>query len=204
MVGAISHDLRTPLARIRFKLEVDPPDRAAILADVEQMEQMVTSVLAFIRDASTPQRRERLDLRSLVECVVDDAALMGGDVEVAEGAPVIAEGDAVALQRLFANLVDNALKYGRLARIRLAPVAGEAVVEIEDRGPGLPAGDLERVFDPFYRAEASRSLELGGVGLGLSIARSTARAHGGDVTLQAGVEGLTAIVRLPLARTGAA
>jgi len=204
MVGAISHDLRTPLARIRFKLEVDPPDRAAILADVEQMEQMVSSVLTFIRDASTPQRRERLDLRSLLECVVDDAALMGGDVEVAEGAPMIADGDAAALQRLFSNLVDNALKYGRLARIRLAAVGGEAVVEIEDRGPGLPARDLERVFDPFYRAEASRTLDLGGVGLGLSIARSTARAHGGDVTLQAHSQGLTAVVRLPLARAGAA
>ena len=117
---------------------------------------------------------------------------------------MIADGDAAALQRLFSNLVDNALKYGRLARIRLAAVAGEAVVEIEDRGPGLPARDLERVFDPFYRAEASRTLDLGGVGLGLSIARSTARAHGGDVTLQAHSQGLTAVVRLPLARAGAA
>jgi two-component system OmpR family sensor kinase len=203
MVGAISHDLRTPLARIRFKLEVEPPDRAAILADVAQMEQMITSVLAFIRDASAPRRREVLDLRSLLECVVDETAMMGGDAEVDEGAPLTVEGDAVALQRLFGNLVDNALKYGHSARIRLCAEGEEAVVQVIDQGPGLPAGELERVFDPFYRADAARGLELGGVGLGLSIARSTARAHGGDVNLASHGCGLTAMVRLPLARAQA-
>jgi signal transduction histidine kinase len=201
MVGAISHDLRTPLARIRFKLEVEPPDRSAILADVTQMEQMISSVLAFIRDASAPRRREVLDLRSVLECVVDDTALMGGDVEVDEGPPLTVEGDPMALQRLFGNLVDNALKYGRCARIRLRAEGGEAVVRIEDQGPGLPPGELERVFDPFYRADAARTLDLGGVGLGLSIARSTARAHGGDVSLASHGCGLTAVIRLPLART---
>jgi signal transduction histidine kinase len=200
MVGAISHDLRTPLARIRFKLEVDPPDRQAILADVAQMEQMITSVLAFIRDASAPRRRETLDLRSLLECVVDDAALLGGEAEMEEGAPVTVEGDAMALQRLFGNLVDNALKYGASAHIELCSEGDEAVVRVVDQGPGLAPDELERVFDPFYRADAARGLQLGGVGLGLSIARSTARAHGGDVNLAPHACGLTAVVRLPLAR----
>lgn len=199
MVGAISHDLRTPLARIRFKLEgAEAGLRESVLGDVTQMEQMIQGVLTFIRDESTPRRREKLDLLSLVECVADDAALVGGDVEVAEGEPVTVEGDAVALQRLFVNLVDNALKYGRRARLAVRREDGVAVVEVADAGDGLPLEDLERVFQPFYRADASRNLDSGGIGLGLPIARSTARAHGGDVELRRGAAGLVARVTLPV------
>ncbi|MBS0333948.1 MAG: HAMP domain-containing protein, partial [Proteobacteria bacterium] len=118
MVGAISHDLRTPLARIRFKLEAAPPNlKASVLSDIEQMEQMIGGVLAFIRDEGQPRRREKLDLLSLVECVADDAAMLGGQVEIVDSAPVTVDGDPVALQRLFSNLVDNALKYGGGAQI---------------------------------------------------------------------------------------
>jgi two-component system OmpR family sensor kinase len=199
MVGAISHDLRTPLARIRFKLEAAPEGvKSAVLADVEQMEQMIASVLAFIRDASAGRSRERLDLLSLVECVVDDAAQTGQDVTLDEdSAPVTVEADALGLQRLLGNLVDNAVKYGHRARIRVSEVEGEALVEIADDGPGLSSVDLERVFQPFYRAEAARTLDGGGVGLGLAVARSIARAHGGDVILASGLTGLVARVRLP-------
>lgn len=200
MVGAISHDLRTPLARIRFKMENAPGElRGSVLGDVAQMEQMIQGVLTFIRDESTPRHREKLDLLSLVECVADDAAMVGGDVELEDGEPVTVEGDAVALQRLFANLVDNAVKYGREARIRVRRDDGHAVVEIADAGDGLPPEDLERVFQPFYRADASRNLDGGGIGLGLPIARATARAHGGDVVLARGEAGLTAKVTLPVA-----
>ena len=200
MVGAISHDLRTPLARIRFKLEAAPPRvKAAVLSDVEQMEQMIGGVLAFIRDEGAPRRRERFDLLSLLECVADDAALVGGQVEIVDGQPVTVDGDPVALQRLFSNLVDNALKYGGGARINLRLDSGAAVVEIADNGPGLSADELGRVFQPFYRTDASRNLDNGGVGLGLPIARSTARAHGGDVELMSQPGGTTAIVTLPAA-----
>ncbi len=201
MVGAISHDLRTPLSRIRFKLEkAEPSLRAAVDADVEQMEQMIASVLAFIRDVSAGRPREKIDLLSLLECVVDDAALVGGAVEIGETRSVTVEADGLALQRLFANLVDNALKYGKSATLSLASEGREAVVEISDLGPGLPENELERVFTPFYRAEAARTLDAGGVGLGLALARATARAHGGDVVLWNRPEGgLTAEVRLPLA-----
>ena len=199
MVGAISHDLRTPLARIRFKLEAKTPDRSAILSDVEKMEAMIASVLAFIRDAAAVDQREDLDLLSVVEVVVDDAALIGGDVQLVEGAPLTVQGDAVALQRLIGNLVDNALKYGRTARVRIRRADRLAVVEIDDDGPGLSPAELERVFEPFYRADASRNLDQGGVGLGLAVARSLARAHGGDVELLARTGGLTARVSLPLA-----
>jgi signal transduction histidine kinase len=156
-------------------------------------------VLAFIRNESTPRRRERLDLLSLVECVADDAAMVGGDVEILESAPVTVDGDPNALQRLFVNLVDNAVKYGGEARIRIRREGEQAVVEITDGGDGLCAEDLERVFQPFYRADASRNLDAGGIGLGLPIARSTARAHGGDVELTAANKGLKARVTLPAA-----
>jgi len=200
MVGAISHDLRTPLARIRFKMERAPGElRDSVLADVAQMEQMIGDVLAFIRDEGQPRQRERLDLLSLVECVADDAALLGGEVEIGEAQPLTIEGDPVGLQRLFANLVDNAVKYGVSARIEVAQEGRTAVVTIRDAGPGLPADELEKVFLPFYRADASRNLDSGGVGLGLPIARATARAHGGDVELVSEGRGVTARVSLPLA-----
>lgn len=200
MVGAISHDLRTPLARIRFKLEAAPPAlKASVLNDVDQMEQMIGGVLAFIRDEGAPRRREKLDLLSLIECVADDASMVGGQVEIIEGAPVTVDGDPVALQRLFSNLVDNALKYGGEARINVRQDGAAAVVEILDPGPGLSADELGRVFQPFYRTDASRNLDTGGVGLGLPIARSTARAHGGDVELHSKPGATTAIVTLPAA-----
>jgi signal transduction histidine kinase len=200
MVGAISHDLRTPLARIRFKMERASPElRASVLADVAQMEQMIGDVLAFIRDEGEQRQRERLDLLSLVECVADDAALLGGDVEIAESEPLTIDGDPVGLQRLFANLVDNAVKYGSAARIALGQEGGSAVVTIRDSGPGLAPHELEKVFLPFYRTDASRNLDNGGVGLGLPIARATARAHGGDIELVSDGQGVTARVSLPLA-----
>src|SRR6185503_6509102 len=143
MVGAISHDLRTPLARIRFKLEAAPPRlREAVLSDIEQMEQMIGGVLAFIRDEGQPRRRERLDLLSLIECVADDATMVGGQVEIVDGKPVTVDGDPVALQRLFANLVDNAVKYGGDAQIEVRREGPLAVVEIADPGPGLSPDEL--------------------------------------------------------------
>jgi len=199
MVGAISHDLRTPLARMRFKLEAAPPEvQASIMSDLEQMERMIASVLAFIRDASSGRPRERLDLLSLVECVVDDAVQAGQPVTLETGSAAVVEADSLGLQRLLGNLVDNAVKYGGLARLSVWTDAGEAWIEVRDEGPGLPQSELERVFQPFYRAEAARTLDGRGVGLGLAVARSIARAHGGDVVLERGAPGLLARVRLPL------
>jgi two-component system OmpR family sensor kinase len=201
MVGAISHDLRTPLARIKFKVEAASPHlRDSVLSDIDQMEQMIGGVLAFIRDEGRPRQRERLDLLSLVECVADDAAMLGGDVEVEEDSePVTVDGDPVALQRLFGNLVNNAVKYGGGARIQVRREGPLAAVAIADTGPGLAPDELERVFLPFYRSDVSRNLDKGGVGLGLPIARSAARAHGGDVELTSPGQGVTALVTLPLA-----
>jgi two-component system OmpR family sensor kinase len=204
MIGAISHDLRTPLSRIRFRMERDPvAARAAILADIAQMDAMISSVLDFIRDGAAPGRRQLLELRSLLECAVDAAALCA-DVGIEDGPALYVHGDELALTRMFSNLIDNAVRYGMVARLRAYSEDGEAVIEIQDDGPGIAPADLERVFAPFFRADAARNLDIGGVGLGLSVARSIARAHGGDIILdQRPRAGLKVVARLPLERAAA-
>jgi len=200
MVGAIAHDLRTPLTRLRFRVEAAPDDlRPKMAADIAEMEAMISGTLAFVRDATRTAQRTRLELSSLLESLADEMSETGLDVAVLSAEKVIIDGDPVALRRLFNNLLENALKFGRQARIRVFAADDCAVVEIEDNGCGLPEKDLERVFEPFFRHESSRSRETGGIGLGLAVARSVARAHGGDATLEnrAG-SGLTARVKLPL------
>jgi signal transduction histidine kinase len=198
MIRAISHDLRTPLTRMRFKLErASPALRVAIGRDMDQMEEMIASVLSFMRDETQVARRQVVDLRSLLEVVVDDAP---GPAKLEPGPPVLAEIDVVGVQRVVENLIDNALKYGERATVRLDVRDGEAWIEVADNGPGLAAEDLERVFQPFYRSVAARASGKAGVGLGLSVSRSTIRAHGGDLRLRPAPEGLVAELRLPEAR----
>lgn len=204
MIGAISHDLRTPLARLRFRLErASPALRREIGQDLDQMEAMITSVLAFMREDAEAGARQRVDLRSLLECVIDEAEVTGADVALEPGEPAEVEVSVLGLQRVFANLVDNAVKYGDSARVALHVEGDETVVEIRDRGPGLEPGELERVFTPFYRGVEARTSSKQGVGLGLSSARSVVRAHGGDIRLSLPGEGLLVQVRLPLVAAAA-
>jgi two-component system OmpR family sensor kinase len=200
MVGAIAHDLRTPLTRLRFRIEGAPEElRGKLAQDIDQMEAMIAATLGFVHDATHPGERTRLELASLVESVIDEAAETGADAAIESGERIVVEGDPLALRRMVANLVDNAVKYGARARGRVFAESGQAIIEIDDEGPGVPAGEMERVFDPFFRGEPSRSRETGGAGLGLAVVRSIARAHGGDVTLRNRPEGgLTARVSLPL------
>jgi two-component system, OmpR family, sensor kinase len=200
MVGAIAHDLRTPLTRLRFRVEAAPDDlRLKMAADIAEMEAMISGTMAFVRDATRTAQRTRLELSSLLESLADEMSETGLDVAVLSADKVIIDGDPVALRRLFNNLLENALKFGRQARIRVFAADDCAMVEIEDNGCGLPEKDLERVFEPFFRHESSRSRETGGIGLGLAVARSVARAHGGDAKLENRPEGgLTARVKLPL------
>ena len=200
MMAAIAHDLRTPLTRLRFRIEGLPADqRSKISADIDQMEAMISATLAFVRDATQPGERTPLELSSLLESLCDDLSDTGARAEVAVGEKVVIEGDPTALRRLFSNLLDNAVKFGGQARVRVMRDAASAIVEIDDNGPGIPAADTDRVFEPFYRREPSRSRETGGIGLGLAIVRSIARAHGGDVTLvNRPGGGLTVRVQLPL------
>ncbi len=200
MIGAVAHDLRTPLTRLRFHAESAPPVlRDKMAADIAEMDAMVAATLAFVRDATQGASRSRLELRSLLESVADGFSEQGRDVRLQAGDSVVIEGDPVALKRMFANLIDNAIKFGGLARVSLRVEDGAAYIEVEDDGPGVPEAELEAVFEPFHRAEPSRNRDTGGIGLGLTAARSIARAHGGDITLSNRLGGgLKALACLPL------
>ncbi len=200
MVGAIAHDLRTPLTRLRFRAELAPePLRTKMAADIDQMDAMISATLAFVRGASQPAERRRLELLSLVESVADEMAETGLLVQADGCGPVVIDGDPIGLRRLVTNLLDNAVKFGGSAHARVYALEGSAILEVDDNGPGVPETERERVFEPFHRGEPSRSRETGGAGLGLAVVRSIARAHGGDASLENRDEGgLRARATLPL------
>jgi two-component system OmpR family sensor kinase len=200
MIGAIAHDLRTPLTRLRFRVEGVPEDlRAKMSSDLDQMEAMISATLGFVRDATEEGQRDRLELSSLLESLADDMTDTGADVTIERADKVIIHGDPVALKRLFSNLLVNAVKYGKRARVRVYAEPDAAIIEVDDDGPGVPNAEMERVFEPFYRREPSRNRDTGGIGLGLAVVRSISRAHGGDTELDNRPGGgLTARVRLPL------
>jgi len=204
MLAAIAHDLRTPLTRVRFRIESVPDElKTKIAKDIDEMEAMISSTMGFIQDATRPRERTKLEVSSLVETVMDEAAETGADAAVDRAERAVVDADPIALKRLVTNLVDNALKFGSQARGRVFSEAGMAVVEVDDNGPGVPERDIERAFEPFHRLENSRSRETGGIGLGLAVVRAIARGHGGEVVLRNREGGgLTARVTLPLAMRG--
>jgi signal transduction histidine kinase len=202
MLGAIAHDLRTPLTRLAFRLESLPEaDRILLAGDLAEMEAMARSTLSLARADSRPASRQRLDLGSLAEQAADDLAMTGRRITAEASDMLVVDGDPGELKRLLTNLMENGETYGTDVRVRAWRDGGLAVVDIDDRGPGIPQGELERVFAPFFRLELSRSRETGGTGLGLAVARSIARAHGGDVTLSnRDGGGLRARMTIPLAQ----
>jgi two-component system OmpR family sensor kinase len=200
MVGAIALDLRTPLTRLKFRIEAAPEAlKAKLAADIDQMEAMIAATMGFVSDSTRQRERTKLELASLVESIVDEMAETGAAASVDRTEKLVVEGDPIALRRLVANLVENAIKYGGAARARVYADNRDAVIEVDDDGPGIPEHERERVFEPFFRGEPSRNRETGGIGLGLAVVRSVARAHGGDAELvNRDGGGLTARVRLPL------
>ena len=200
MIGAVAHDLRTPLTRLRFRVEAVPePIRTKMTNDMEQMDAMIAATMAFVRDATKTGERCRLELSSLVQSVADEMSDTGADVTAEVDGPVVIDGDPVALRRMVSNLLDNAVKFGDRARARVYSQDHAAIIEVDDDGPGLNGTDQDRMFEPFYRGEPSRSRETGGAGLGLAVVRSVARAHGGDAALEnLPGGGLRARARLPL------
>jgi signal transduction histidine kinase len=162
------------------------------------MQAMTEAVLAFARGDAETEESRATDLAALVESVVEDISASGRDASFQESPTVTLTCRPFALRRAVGNLVDNATFYGVRARVRIEVGTDELRILIDDDGPGIPAADLERVFDPFVRLEGSRSRETGGAGLGLAIARSIFRAHGGDVKLENRPEGgLRAVATLP-------
>ena len=200
-IAAIAHDLRTPLTRIRFRVEQAPPDlRDRMVADVEEMDALISQAMSFVRGETQAERREPLDLDLLAQDCAGGFSETGASVTFEGGDALRVEGDPAALRRAIANLVENAIKYADAARVRTFALDGQAVISVEDNGAGLPEDELEAVFEPFARSERSRNRETGGAGLGLSVARQAAWAGGGDVILLNRPEGgLTAVMTLPLA-----
>jgi signal transduction histidine kinase len=201
MLAAISHDLRGPITRLKLRIEqidVDPTAQAKMLADLDEMAQMVESSLAFARDEATDERSQAFDLAALLETLCDDAVDSGRDAEFDWEGRLVYHGRPLAMKRLFANLVENALRYGGGVTIRASNEPVLIRVLVEDEGPGIPEGQTENVFKPFFRLEGSRNKRTGGIGLGLATARSIARAHGGDIVLKNRPGGgLCATVTLP-------
>ncbi len=199
MLAAIGHDLRTPITSLRLRAEFvsDDETREKLMTTIDELRSMTEAGLAFAREEATVEDVRAVDVSALVESLCDDLAELGQDVVFADGDDVKLRCRPDALRRAVRNLVENAVRYGGRARVRVAGGAEGAEIVIEDDGPGVPREAMEEVFAPFHRLETSRSRETGGIGLGLSIARTIARRHGGDVTLANMPRGLRATISLP-------
>lgn len=201
MLAAVSHDLRTPITKLRLRAEYieDLEMRERTLATLAEIEAVLSAALSFARDEAADESSRPTDLAALVQSLVDDHADLGGAVSYRGPGRAIVACRPVALKRALNNLIDNALKYADRCWVRLIEEPRTRLILIEDDGPGIPEAELERVFEPFFRLEASRNAETGGTGLGLSVARTIVHAHGGTLVLanRAG-GGLRAVIRLPV------
>ena len=199
MLAAIGHDLRTPITSLRLRAEfvTDEETRQKLLATLDEMQTMTEATLAFAREDAARETTRSVDLAALLESLCADLADLGWDVTFTNGERIPYRCRPDALRRAFRNLIENAVRYGERARVMLVSRNDATEISVEDDGPGIPEADFERVFAPFVRLENSRNRTTGGVGLGLAIARTIIRGHGGDIALANG-SGLHAIVRLPL------
>ncbi len=202
-LAAVSHDLRTPMTRLRFRLEdvTDGDLRTAMEGDIAEMEQMVEATLSYLRGEASEEPPRPLDLVALVETIVDDVRDRGRPADLSAPPSLVIAGRLVSLKRMVSNLIENAVTYGGAASVSLTDAGADAVVTVRDHGPGIAEDQLVAVLEPFVRLEGSRSRSTGGVGLGLTIARTVAEAHGGTLTLANAPDGgLLASVRLPKAQ----
>jgi signal transduction histidine kinase len=197
-LAAISHDLRTPLTRMKLRAEkiADPRLQASVQQDLNEMAAMIDAALDYLRGTGQPEPFQRLDVASLVYSLAEDAEYGREAVAVSGGcAPVMAQ--PMAVRRCLNNLIENAIRYGESADILIEETADRVTISIADHGPGIPEDKMEAVFSPFFRLEESRNRNTGGIGLGLSIARDIARQQGGALTLKNGpVAGLVATLTL--------
>lgn len=200
-LAAVSHDLRSPITRLRLRTEFLPAGELQdkFRKDLMEMELLIASTLDYIRDEDRQEDRQAVDVNSLLQGLQADFAETGADVQLHGRATQPLPAYPTSLRRCVQNLVGNAVRYGGAARLRVEDDAHMLRLRIEDSGPGIPEASLAQVFEPFFRLEASRNVASGGSGLGLSIARSIARAHGGTISLrnlpQGGLEALLALPR---------
>ncbi|QLF94920.1 HAMP domain-containing protein [Pseudomonas sp. ABC1] len=201
MLAAISHDLRTPLTRMRLRGEFieDAEQQAKLFRDVDEMQAMVNSALDFFRDEARLEPVTAFDLAALLQTIVDDYRDTGTEVRLSGPEHLVYRGRPIGIKRMLVNLLDNAIKYGSEPGIQLKTQAKRLEIRVLDRGPGIAPELHEAVFKPFFRLEGSRNKHTGGVGLGLSAARAMALEHGGTLTLTNRERGgLEARVTLPV------
>ena len=202
----MSHDLKTPLTRMRLRVEtLDNEDiRTRFGSDLDEMEGMVRGTLALLRGLTDDEGTESIDIGVLLATLQLEFAELGAEVKIVGRATEPFQGRPQALKRCLTNLLSNAIKFGVRATIVVEDDAA-LVLRVQDEGPGLPPGELERVFEPFYRVESSRNRDTGGSGLGLSIARDIAQMHGGSLILRnlsrGGLEAILTLPRVRRART---
>lgn len=200
MLGAIGHDLRTPLASLRVRAEGmdDDAERERMAATIEEMSQTLDDILSLARLGRPSEAETKVDLAALVDQVVEDFHALGADVSFDESERITATVRPTLVTRALRNLIDNAIKYGDVVKVGIAREGNGVCVTIDDEGPGIPEDRIEDMFEPFTRLEQSRSRETGGSGLGLALAKAIAQQHGGRLTLQNRAEGgLRAALWLP-------
>lgn len=198
--SAMSHDLKTPITRLRLRAELLEDDalRLRFEKDLKEMEAMVIESLDFMRGLKGRLNRQPVDIMALLESLQADCAEMGHQVEIEGKAAAPFLGDVSLLKRCLNNLIDNAIRYGQRAKVIVVDQAEYLTLIIQDDGSGIPENEREKVFEPFYRLEESRSRDTGGTGLGLSIARSIVEYHNGSIVLEnRPLGGLEVIVKLP-------
>jgi two-component system osmolarity sensor histidine kinase EnvZ len=201
MLAAISHDLRTPLTRVRLRGELieDAEQQQRLFRDVDEMQSMVDGALAFFRDDAVAEATTTFDLANVLLTLVNDYADQQVEISYEGPTHAVYRGRPFALKRAFNNLVENAIKYATPPQVELRRETRSFVVIVRDRGPGIPRDALGSVFLPYYRAEKSRNRNTGGVGLGLTVAQAIIQTHGGEIVLQNATEGgLEARVLLPI------
>lgn len=198
-LAAVGHDLRTPITSLRIRAEMlGEEDAAPMIRTLDEMTVMADGLVAYARGAGDGEKRQEVDLAAMLARLCEER---GAALSSAPPTPILAR--PVALGRAVGNLIDNAIRYGGSARVSLERLGGEAVIAVEDDGPGIPRELLSQVQEPFVRGEDSRSLETGGAGLGLAIARNIVASHGGALVLENRADGgLRASTRLPLSGSG--
>jgi signal transduction histidine kinase len=201
ILAAMSHDLKTPITRMRLRAELldDEKIKEKFTRDLSELEAMVTGTLDFMRGIETSEAMQLLDINALLESIQEDARESDQSIQIIGHSSMPYQCRPQAMKRCLSNLLENAIKYGGSAQVQVMQLPASLHIVISDQGPGVPADKLERLFDPFYRLESSRNRDHGGTGLGLTIARSIAEQHGGTLTLKNGVKkGVECHLDLPI------